>query len=189
MEQVLAAPWELADVRCVAPDDVAAVYRDHADFVWRSLQHLGVSEADLEDLLQEVFVVVHRRLHTYNATSRITTWLFGICLRMASRYHRRARLRRSRLADLKPPVDDSSPESACTARQARALLDQALAGLSLQHRAVFVLYEVEGQGGPEIAALLGIPLGTVYSRLHLARRRVTKTLGKLRKQGKLQGWP
>ena len=69
---------------------VTRVYEGHARFVWASLQRLGVRDADLEDVLQEVFVVVHQRLHTFDGTSKMTTCLFGICLRVASASRRRS---------------------------------------------------------------------------------------------------
>ena len=177
----MVARWQPAEATSgTSALDTARVYRNHADFVYRSLQHLGVPEADLEDVLQEVFVVVHRRLGSYDGSSRLTTWLFGICLRLASRHRRRGRLWLRCHADSESEPDPSgSPEKSCSAREARALLDRALAGLSLQHRAVFVLFEVEGQSGPEIAELLGIPVGTVHSRLHVARRKVTRALERI----------
>ena len=92
---------------------VCSVHDAHADFVWRSLQRLGVRDADLEDMIQEVFIVVHRRLDAFDASSHLTSWLFGICVRVAaaygaggfrrcSRYHARERAagRRSRASGL-----------------------------------------------------------------------------------------
>src|SRR5688572_278804 len=70
---------------------VKRIYEEHAHFVWLSLQRLGVQPADVGDLAHDVFVVVHRRLHTFNRTSRVTTWLFGICVRVVANYRRRQR--------------------------------------------------------------------------------------------------
>lgn len=70
--------------------DVASIHESHADFVWCSLQRLGVRPADLEDALQEVFVVVHRKLSSFDGSSRLSTWLFGISMRVASAYRRKA---------------------------------------------------------------------------------------------------
>src|SRR4051812_17880892 len=66
------------------PVDVAAIHAAHGDFVWLSLQRLGVRDSDLQDMHQEVFVVVHQRLHTFDGSARMTTWLFGIAMRVAS---------------------------------------------------------------------------------------------------------
>lgn len=161
--------------------DASAVYRRHADFVWRSLQHLGVRPADLEDVTQEVFVVVHRKLDTFDGSSRLTTWLFGICLRVADRHRRRAHFRYEQQSPAVPePADVRTPEDRLADRQKRELLQRALDGLSLQHRAVFVLFELEGKPGAEIAELLGVPVGTVHSRLHHARKEIMATLTRAR---------
>src|SRR5690349_13932411 len=73
------------------PPSVKSVYEEHARFVWLTLQRLGVDAADLADLAHDVFVVVHRRIHTFDSSSRMTTWLFGICMRLAANYRRRQR--------------------------------------------------------------------------------------------------
>ena len=157
--------------------DPADVYREHADFVWRSLQHLGAPSADLEDLLQEVFIVVHRKLDGFRGQSRITTWLFGICLRVAARHRRRAFFRFERQTpELPERIDPSTPEDRATDEQRRSVLERALGRLSLEQRAVFVLFELEGHTCQEIAELASVPLGTVHSRLHHARQHVKKAL-------------
>jgi RNA polymerase sigma-70 factor (ECF subfamily) len=162
-----------------AARDPAEVYQEHADFVWRSLQHLGVREADLEDLLQEVFIVVHRKLRGFDGRSRVTTWLFGICLRVAARHRRRAFFRWERpMVDVPEQADLSTPEDRVVDGRRRRVLEQALSRLSLDQRAVFVLFELEGRTSQEIAELVNVPLGTVHSRLHHARHHVKKTLVK-----------
>src|ERR1700733_5153994 len=76
------------------PLDLGEVFARHSDFVWRTLQRMGVREADLEDVAQDVFLVVGQRLHEFERRSRVTTWLYGICLRVASTHRRRAWVRR-----------------------------------------------------------------------------------------------
>jgi RNA polymerase sigma-70 factor, ECF subfamily len=155
------------------------VYRQHADFVWRSLQHLGVRTPDLEDVAQEVFVVVHRRLDSFDGSSRITTWLFGICLRVADRHRRRAHFRYEQRAQEPPEdIDSRTPEDRLAERQKQELLQRALDRLGLEHRAVFVLFELEGKQCAEIAELLAVPVGTVHSRLHKARKEVLASLSR-----------
>ena len=170
----------------VAPTelDVRDVYERHADFVWRSLQHLGVKPSDLEDLGQEVFVVVHRRLASFDGRSKLTTWLFGICLHLVQRHRRRAYLRLEFL-HAEPPerVDPSTPEAQYADAQSRRRLDLLLSKLSPERRATFVLFEVEGMSCEEIAELTAVPIGTVYSRLHLARQQVKKAAARLQRSG------
>src|SRR4029079_4264203 len=78
--------------------DIRKIYDAHADFVRVSLQRLGVQPADMDDVAQEVFMIVHRRLDSFDRGTRITSWLFGICLRVAANYRRRRRLRHEVLA-------------------------------------------------------------------------------------------
>lgn len=158
--------------------DAATLYEDHAQFVWLTLQRLGVRESDLEDVLQEVFVVVHQQLPGFEGRSKHTTWLFGICLRVVAAHRRRAYRRREQITegagDELATTDD--PETLTVARQAREKLDAALDALDLEKRAVFVMFEIEGLSTRQIAELLELPLGTVYSRLHSARSELQKAL-------------
>jgi RNA polymerase sigma-70 factor (ECF subfamily) len=160
--------------------DVRAVYESHGGFVWKSLARLGVRESDLRDMTQEVFVVVHRQLAHREGTSTITTWLFGICLRVASAYRRRAHRRYETLTDTTPEPPSSehapTPEDSLAAREAQARLAAVLDAMELEARAVFVMYEIDELSCQEIAAMLGCPLGTVYSRLRAARMSFEKAL-------------
>ncbi len=161
--------------------DAASLYEHHGRFVWASLQRLGVRDPDLEDVLQEVFVVVHQRLHTFDGSSKVTTWLFGICLRVASGYRRRG-YRRRELAVAEPPEparderSPSSPEEDLVAEQSRRRLHAILDDLDLEKRAVFVMFEIDELPCEEIASILGVPVGTVYSRLHSARKDFQRAL-------------
>lgn len=167
------------------PLDVADIHDSHADFVWSSLQRLGIHAADLEDALQDVFVVVHRRLGTFDGSSRLSTWLFGICLRVASQYRRKAHRRRERhVSDLESVAGEGSsvaPDAALLAREAEERLERVLDALKPERRVVFVMFEVESIGCAEIAEQLGLPLGTVYSRLSAARTDFSKAALKLRR--------
>jgi RNA polymerase sigma-70 factor (ECF subfamily) len=163
--------------------DVVSIHEQHADFVWLTLQRLGVRDQDVEDVLQEVFVVVHRRLGSFDGSSRMTTWLFGICIRLAAAYHRRAFRRRERtmaeVPDQAAP-DDDSPESAASAGQAREWLRAALDLMDLEKRAIFVMFEIDEVPCESIAEMLSIPLGTVYSRLHNARKAFAEALERVK---------
>lgn len=171
--------------------DVTEVYQAHASFVWASLQRMGVRGPDLDDVMQEVFVVVHQRIHTFDHSSKLTTWLFGVCLRVASDYRRRAWRRREQVGDTpledRPGHDAATPEDAALGREARAKLDAILDELDVEKRAVFVMFEVEELPCDEIAALLGVPVGTVYSRLHAARKQFEKALARHKSRGEHGG--
>lgn len=171
---------------------VASVHAAHADFVWASLQRLGIRSPDLEDLLQEVFLVVHQRLHTFDRSGPITAWLFGICRRVAAAHRRRAYVKNERAAaedlDLEAEDENADPERAAAERQARARLERVLEALDGDKRAVFVMFEIEGLPCEEIGDLLGIPVGTVYSRLHAARKAFEKALAReIKREGRSDG--
>jgi RNA polymerase sigma-70 factor (ECF subfamily) len=162
--------------------DVTSIHREHADFVWLSLQRLGIVAADVEDLMQEVFVVVHRRLHSFDGSSRVTTWLFGICLRVVAAYRRRAHRRHEESVAETPEgaaFDAGSPEKAASTRQDQARLRAALDLMDLEKRAIFVMFEIDEVACEAIAEMLSIPLGTVYSRLHAARKDFERALVRL----------
>lgn len=165
-----------------APGDFAAfeaIYRAHFRFVWRSLRHLGVPERDLPDAVQEVFVVVHKKLADVDPESRLTTWLYAIALRVASDRRRRASERHEVLADV-PERSSGTSADATELAERRALLEKALAALPLEQRAVFTLFELDGMQGDEIATLLAIPLATVHSRLRLAREGFRRVVARAR---------
>jgi RNA polymerase sigma-70 factor (ECF subfamily) len=158
----------------------AAVFQENAPYAWRVLRRLGVSEADVDDVCQEVFVTVHRRLADFEGRSSVRTWIYGICVRTASDYRKRAHTRR----ECSPEVADEpavapDQENAVSLRQARDTLDRLLDRLDDDRRAVFVLYEIEELSMAEVAAVLGCPLQTAYSRLHAARRDVDAALDRM----------
>lgn len=165
------------------PLDLTAVHAAHADFVWKSLQRLGVREADLEDQFQEVFVVVHQRLAGFEGRSQLTTWLFGICLRVAAAYRRRGYVRREQPTEV-PPDDPlapagATPEEAAAARQANERVQRLLDEMDLEKRAVFVMAEIEEMSSEQIAAIVGVPVGTVFSRLHAARKQFEQAVARM----------
>jgi RNA polymerase sigma-70 factor (ECF subfamily) len=174
------------------PLDVVAVHDRHASFVWCSLQRLGVRPSDLDDVFQEVFLVVHKRLHTFDGTSQLTTWLFGVCLRVAAAHRRRAWFRRETPTDDLPDLEDTSsrrPDELLAARQARALVARALDRMDLDKRAVFVMFEIDELPSEEIATTLGVPIGTVWSRLSAARKQFHAALARENAQTRRRGAP
>jgi RNA polymerase sigma-70 factor, ECF subfamily len=170
-------------VPIAGPLDVRAVFDAHFDYVWRSLRRLGVREADVDDALQEVFVVVHRKRDEFEGRARLTTWLYAICFRVASDHQRRAHVRHEYPTDNLPePMTDAAfdPELRVHGLEARALLEEALSSLDVEKRAVFVLYEIDELPVEEIASRVGVPAGTVYSRLKAARAAFDKAVLRLR---------
>jgi len=144
----------------------------HFDYVWRFVRRLGVAEGFADDLAQQVFLIVSGRLHEVEP-AREKAFLTGTALRVVAN-HRRTLRRRPEVAEDSQhaePVDPTaSPEELVEQRRERALLDRALDALPAELRGPFVLYELEDASLAEIAELLGIPRGTVASRLRRARQ-------------------
>ncbi|XXX80363.1 sigma-70 family RNA polymerase sigma factor [Sorangium sp. So ce134] len=162
------------------PRSLVALHAEHGGFVWATLQRFGIQHPDLEDAFQDVFIVVQRRLPSFDWACPITTWLFAICRRVAASHRRRAHTRRERLGEVVDDVPDSArgPEEITSQHQARLQLDGILEAMDLDRRAVFVMFEIEEMPCNEIASLVGVPVGTVYSRLHAARKEFATLLRK-----------
>lgn len=155
----------------------AELYAAHAAFVWRVVRRLGVAERDVEDVCQETFMVVHRRLPEFAGRSSVKTWLYGIAFRCASAYRRRVGNRHeSPPGELPEPAVPGTQEDELSQREARQLLDRALDHLDDDKRAVFILFELEGLAMKDVAEMVSCPLQTAYSRLHAARRQVQHTV-------------
>ena len=159
--------------------EVRTIYREHARFVWLSLQRLGIHPSDLDDIAQDVFMIVHRRLDTFDRRARISTWLFGICMRVAANYRRRRRWTHEVLSggfEDERPATLTAADDILVRREQRELAERALNRLEVAKRATFVMFEIESLSCNEIAELMNVPVGTVYSRLHSARRQLEKHL-------------
>jgi RNA polymerase sigma-70 factor (ECF subfamily) len=164
-------------------------YDAHVRFVWRVLLRMGVRESDLPDVVQDVFVVVHRRLPAFDGRAKVTTWLFAICLRVASDRRRRAHAHRELCSGQvqDTPSEEATDADAIVDRQrARVLLEAILDRMPDEQRIVFSLFEFEGMTGDEIAELLDVPVGTVRSRLRLARDAFEQSVERLR--ARERGW-
>lgn len=150
-----------------------ALFAEHHRRVWRTLRRLGVREADVEDACQDVFVVIHRKLPEFRGQSSLTTWIYGICMRAASDYRRRAHIRREALTGELPERSmEATQDEAASRREALAELDRLLAALDDDKRAVFVLFELEELPMAEVARAVGCPVQTAYYRLYAARREI-----------------
>jgi RNA polymerase sigma-70 factor (ECF subfamily) len=144
------------------------VYAAHVAFVWRVLRTFGLAEAQLEDAVQDVFLVVHRRLPEWEGRAAMTTWLFAIARRVAAAHRRRAAgARTEELVDEHAGRDDTF--AAMSRAQAAATVFGILQQLDEDKRVVFALVELEQLSVPEVARMLDLNLNTAYSRLRLAR--------------------
>ena len=147
------------------------LFRAHVVFVWRVLRRLGVPDAEADDAVQEVFIVVARQLVHYDERGSVRAWLFTIARRVAQ-HSRRSRIRRERTQQCSPTVPGSDdPHRLAERGQAVTLLREFLATLDENQAMVFYLAEVEGLSMPEIASTMDSNLNTAYGRLRLARKR------------------
>jgi RNA polymerase sigma-70 factor, ECF subfamily len=158
------------------------IYRAHFEFVWRTLRRLGVSESDAQDVCQKVFLVAFRRIAEFEARSSVRTWLCGIALRVVSDYRRSAASRREiSVGELPSDVTTDAGQLQQVEQLERlAELDAILVQLPLEQRTVLVLFELEEMSGQAIAQLVGVPVGTVRSRLRLARQAFSRILAERR---------
>jgi RNA polymerase sigma-70 factor (ECF subfamily) len=160
-----------------------AIYEQYFDFVWRSARRLGLSEECLEDVVQDVFLVVHRRLPEFEGRSSVKTWLFGIVLRTVRGYRRTER-RKPTVPLLYEPAandaSDSSYEHLAGAAEAVRWLYRLLDSLDEEKREVFVQAELEQMTAQEIANVMDININTVYSRLRAARKAFNQAVVRLR---------
>lgn len=162
--------------------DVTEVYEAHFRYVWRCLRSLGVREAQLDDAMQDVFVVVQRRLPEFDGGVAIGTWLYAIALRIARKYRERARregVPDEHTADSTEGALSADGEAAIDRNERLELARTALATLDDDKREVFVLAQIEQMSAPEVAELLGIPMNTVYSRLRAARQAFSGAIERL----------
>jgi RNA polymerase sigma-70 factor (ECF subfamily) len=171
-------PPRRADAAACHPR-IRELFDQHADFVHRALLRLGVPSADAEDCVQEVFMVVARRLDTYVERGALRAWLFVIARQVASHATRAERRRHARQLELVSPPQPNDPHASLVQNEALAFVNRFLAALDPRLAEVFYLAEVEQFTVPEIAAALGVKLNTVYSRLRLARERFVGRLAVL----------
>lgn len=157
------------------------MYRAHAAQVARWAARLGGPTLDAEDLVHEVFLTVHRLLPGLREPDKILPWLYRVTANVVRDRRRRERRRwlRTLLFGAEPPAPGPTPADCAERRQATERVYQVLDGLPERHRAVLILFELEGHKGEEIAELLGIPLSTVWVRLHRARAAFRARLGEL----------
>jgi RNA polymerase sigma-70 factor, ECF subfamily len=171
--------------RAAAPGVLPAEwFRDHVQNLWRFVLRLGVPRHAIDDLVQEAFIIATRRQADIGPGQE-RSFLVATAVRLSSNYRQRAYVRREvshgdgfeHSASQQPNAEQLLIE-----KRSRQLLDQVLAELSDAHRAVFVLFELEGFSAPEIAELLQLPLGTVSSRLWRARAKFSESAALLQRR-------
>jgi RNA polymerase sigma-70 factor (ECF subfamily) len=163
----------------------AELYESTFAFAWRTARRLGTPEASLDDVVQEIFMVAHRKLEEFEGRSSPKTWLYGIVFNVVRAYRRELGAKHPHTLTFEPAANPDlltdgtdGPDERAARREAARFLDRFLASLDDERRDVFVLAELEQLSAPEIAALVGAPLNTVYSRLRLARVDFSKAVAR-----------
>lgn len=174
----------------LGPVTLAKIYEAHFDFVWRNARRLGVPEDGADDVTQDVFIIVQRRIGTFDPRGSIRAWIFGILSRVVSDYRRSFRRKGSRNVsinhdqyanDVNTAAPDSSPLEGAERAERRHLLEQLLENLDEDKRTLLILSELEEWTLREIAELLGSNTSTIYSRLQAAKRAVEQVYARLQR--------
>lgn len=164
-----------------------ALYRTHFDFVFRNLRRLGVPPAQVDDAVQDAFLVVLRHLDKYEPGSHSKAWLFAIAFRVARNYRRSQRRRDDRMAALVadgwPGPTEPTPFEGAAKAQAISALRKFLDQLDDDKRGVFIMTELEQMSAPEIAQALDLNVNTVYARIRAARREFARAIAKDGQEG------
>jgi RNA polymerase sigma-70 factor (ECF subfamily) len=148
------------------------------DYVFQTLQRLGARRAEIDDLLQEVFIILHRNWSTLDTTRPLRPWLFGVAFRVV-RSHRRRRQREAPYAVLDPEDEARNPEDSLDAKESLNLLSEALERVPLSRRAILIRHDLNGADVTEIARDLSITKFGVYARLRKGRKELASAMRRL----------
>jgi RNA polymerase sigma-70 factor, ECF subfamily len=165
--------------------DFEDVYQRFFDHVYRWTRALGGPDAEREDLVQDVFLIVHRRIPDFDGKN-VAGWLYQITRRRVRDFRR---LHWVRLLLNSSPPDESlassagTPEAELEAKQHDAILLRLLSKLPEAQRAAFVLFEIDGYSGEEIARLQDVPINTVWARVKKARAKLAASITRLNRHG------
>ena len=176
----------LAHAAAFVPASFDEAYREHVQTVARWARHLGGTDVDVEDIVQEVFLVVSRRLAGFRGDARFTSWLFEITRKIVANHRRRRRwlvLGTGKEVWARLASSDRDPLAELERRQAGALVYRALDRLPEKYRTVLVLYEIEGLSTREIAELCQLHLSTLKVHLFRAREKFMARYQRLLKKG------
>jgi|ERR1051325_8198169 RNA polymerase sigma-70 factor (ECF subfamily) len=173
--------------RCVqlaAQGDVAAfeeIYRSHHRRVFNQCLRMTRNVSEAEDLTQDVFVQLYRKLKTFRGESAFTTWLHRLTINVVLMHFRKSAVRPDQKSDQLPEQFELANRNAGSESSVilnRIYLEEALRQLSPGYRAVLILHDVEGYEHNQISELLGCAVGTSKSQLHKARRKLRQLLKK-----------
>jgi len=165
----------------------SALVSEHFTYVWRLLRRVGLPEGDADDAAQQVFMTAARRLDSIQPGSE-RAFLYRAALHTAYKVRRTVERRREDPADeLDLPHEELGIEELLDRRRARDMLDGLLEAMPIDLRVVFVLYEIEGLSSSEISDVVGVPLGTVASRLRRAREDFESRVARLEARRKFRG--
>jgi RNA polymerase sigma-70 factor (ECF subfamily) len=159
--------------------DTETLFRRHAAFVASFLARLGVSPEDLDDLLQEVFLVVHARGGYVEGPAKPTSYLGAIATRPALAYKRRKRTRGLRSSVVSPDelqTEGPDPVQALQMTESARALNAAFAQLDPVLAATLLLVDQQGESCDSVAAAMGTAVGTIYWRLSKARKELRELL-------------
>ena len=162
------------------------VYDQWFDDVARWVRALGAREADRDDVVQDIFMVVHRRLADFDGQN-VAGWLYQIARRKVRDY-RHLMWVKHLFGNTSVPLADEmlrtaqSPLDELETRQKSQLLERLLDALNEDQRAAFVLFEIEGNSGEDIARVQGVPINTVWARIHKARKKLQERATRFEKQ-------
>jgi RNA polymerase sigma-70 factor (ECF subfamily) len=166
------------------PGDFSRLFAEQFRYLYNTMRRLGVRPADLEDSTHDVFLSVYRHLGERDPARPLRPWLFAFAYRTASAYRRKVRKRREMVdCDLDLPAPQRDSLEQLVQAQQMALVQRALSEVDLEHRAVFILHDLDDTPMPEVTTVLGIPLNTGYSRLRAARRKFETALFRLQQRG------
>ncbi|MBN9163967.1 MAG: RNA polymerase sigma factor [Myxococcales bacterium] len=166
------------------------LYRSHVKYVWKAARRLGLTPTEADDAVQETFLTAHRRAASYDARGFERSWLFSILYNVVL-HHRRSHQRRTARTedgfdlDVLPSPSSVAPDQRAETSEGARILEEILAGLEPERRAVLVLAEFEERPVSEIAEILGINVSTATSRLRLAREQVEAAMARRRAR---DGW-
>jgi RNA polymerase sigma-70 factor (ECF subfamily) len=175
-------PQMTADEACLD------AFQRELDYVYRTLRRLGTAPSEVDDLAQEVFLALHGCWAAYDPTRPLRPYLFGIAFRISAAHHRK-RNREVTFEVIEVSDTGPSPDDAVASKQARALVLAALERIPLPRRAVLVMHDIDDVPVEDVAAALGIPRFTVYSRLRKARRELEAAVRRLTNEAKSQHVP